>query len=179
MIILREYKTLWSILVDTLEDPMCGPTSCIIDGIDQCEQESRDLLLSSLVQFVSKARQSGRGRFKLILTSRGLPSIERILDDLPGIRIDMEKGGNSVNSDIENFVNYKAKKISKAKKMSDTSKRLLEEQLTKNTGKTFLWVALVLELIEESPKASDTVLQKIINELPPKVSYIYERILVK
>jgi hypothetical protein len=89
-IFVQEFGTLENIFRETLRDPRCGHIICVIDGLDQCEQMSRDMLLNWLVKLFSDALNSSSKSLKMIVTSRGLPAIEKILATLSGIRLDME-----------------------------------------------------------------------------------------
>ncbi len=53
----------------------------------------------------------------------------------------------------------------------------LVHQLTHNADRTFLWVSLILEMIEESAKVSKRALEEIVRTIPPTLDTVYHRIL--
>jgi len=54
---LTDLAALWKILVEATQGHGSGNTICILDGLDECEERSRDVLVSKLVKWY-KSRQS-------------------------------------------------------------------------------------------------------------------------
>jgi NACHT domain len=177
----EEFGTLWDIFTNAVTDINCGNVICVIDGLDECEEPTRTSLIRSLIKFYSKDsdRRSTNSFLKFIVTSRPYSSIEREFNKHPTIRLKAEDKTNEINADIVRVIRSKVESIGNDKGLSIAVRTSLKERLIENADQTFLWVSLVLEMIEESARASRKALDDIISEIPSTLDAIYEKILQK
>ncbi|KAF0318056.1 ankyrin repeat protein [Colletotrichum asianum] len=88
--------TLWQIFLDVLADPSLGPVVYLLDGLDECKDESTKWLVKSLQTIFD---QSGRARlqtpnmFKVIVVSREITGL------LGFPRLDLESKTHDIASD--------------------------------------------------------------------------------
>jgi ankyrin repeat domain-containing protein 50 len=181
---LREmFQTLWNILIAAAADPDCGNVVCIIDALDECEELSRGPLLESLVRFFSKSTDTEEKSFlKAIVTSRPYPTIERKLDPLQKLyfrkfRLRAEEETDGIIDDIERVVKARVKTIGSMKKIAVATLTDLEKRLINNADRTFLWVTLILDIIENSEESSVADINQTISTLPSEVDAVYNNIL--
>ena len=181
---LREmFHTLWNILIAVAADPACGNVVCIIDALDECEEVSRHPFLESLVRFFSKSTDTEEKSFlKTIVTSRPYPAIERKLDPLQKVhfgkfRLKAEDETDDITNDIERVVRARVKTIGSMKTIAGATLADLEERLIKNADRTFLWVTLILDIIENSDESSVSDINQTISTLPSEVDAVYNNIL--
>jgi ankyrin repeat protein len=178
---LAQFNAVWDILVEAATDSRAGPITCIIDGIDECLEQERRSLLSSLSKFLC-SKDSEKSCLKLILTGRPYASIEREFYKIPQseqIHIRAEDEHIHVWRDVNALITFRIKELAHLKNLSQQSQDKLEDHLLRNAGTNFLWVTLVLDLIEESPRASDKQIKKILSSTPETLDDIYEQILSK
>lgn len=176
---LSQFNTLWDILVETALDQRAGPIICIIDGIDECLEQERPAFLNRLSGFLC-SKDAEQSCLRFILTSRPYVSIERELSKMPQteqIHIHAEDEPIHVRRDIERIINFRINELGYLKSISHQSLDKLANHLSYYAGTNFLWVTLVLDLIEESPRVSDKHIQKILSNSPDKLDDIYEQIL--
>jgi ankyrin repeat protein len=136
-------------------------------------------LLSSLSKFLC-SKDSEKSCLKLILTGRPYASIEREFYKIPQseqIHIRAEDEHIHVWRDVNALITFRIKELAHLKNLSQQSQDKLEDHLLHNAGAKFLWVTLVLDLIEESPRASDKQIKKILSSTPETLDDIYEQIL--
>jgi hypothetical protein len=174
---ITEFTTLWRILMKASVDPDCGNVLCVVDALDECEEISRVALIDSLVKWhyiTSNSSQNYMG-LRFIITSRPYRSIERFFFTLPTIRLKAEV--NSTNADVAIVVKARLQKIAEFQGISSTVKADLEDRLIRNARATFLWVALMLDMIEESARTSKAALDSILANIPPNLEAVYEKIL--
>ena len=89
--------TMWKILRATVKDVECGPVFCILDGLEECDSESQKCLLHNLsqvcyppAQITADVYPNRLDRFKILVTSRPWPYIERGFYGVPHIRLRSE-----------------------------------------------------------------------------------------
>ncbi|MCJ1472951.1 hypothetical protein MMC13_001600, partial [Lambiella insularis] len=181
-----EFDTLWRTLTTILDDEGCGNVICVLDALDECGQQSRNLLIDALVEYYSQRlkspRTKGVGLVKFLLTSRPYPTIERRFDPLHSVyqfRLKAEDETSAINEDVERVINARVEAIGSSRKLSDLVQNELKERLIKNADKTFLWVSLVLQLIEDSARVSRKALDNTIRIIPDSLDAMYEKILAE
>ncbi|EON65772.1 hypothetical protein W97_05011 [Coniosporium apollinis CBS 100218] len=174
----EELGTLWNILIATAKDRPAGNIVCIIDALDECEFRSRHQLMDSFVRFHSAETTQNRG-LKILVTGRPYLEIERGFATLPAIRLKAELELNTIDHDIELVVRSKIRRIGRSGSMSEQMQCELETNLLASADRTFLWVSLILELLERSPRGSKHALQNLIDTLPEGLDAVYEKILTK
>ena len=81
--------------------PFLGTIYCIIDGLDECDEASLELLLTKLAALFSiDTRENLVCYLKLIIVSRDFPScVPDKLSNFPRIRLDPD-ADTEVNNDI-------------------------------------------------------------------------------
>ena len=109
--------TMWKILRAATRDREFGSVFCIIDGLDECDSESQKSLLRNLSQLFPPPTQTirgnnltGAGGFKVLVTSRPWPYIERGFYGVPHIRLRSEEE-SAINVDVEIYVNNKVEHL--------------------------------------------------------------------
>lgn len=188
----EELHTLWGILIRALAlaNTECSNIICIIDGLDECEELSRNQLIKELVQFYS-TENGGTGAsrgdcpdargasLKLIVSSRPYPGIAKLFAPLPSIRVKAEERIEDIGSDIEIVIKDKMQTLSKEEGISTEVHEALVERLVEKADKSFIWTSFVLEHMKDSDLHSKEALLKIIDEIPVSLDAMYEKILSK
>jgi hypothetical protein len=177
-----EFTTLWTILLKAAADPDCGNVVCIIDALDECEEVTRAELIRSLVMFQSNIgnRNGTKPLVKFIVTSRPYLSIEKAFHDLPNIRLKAEDETDSISGDIGLVVKSRVRKLASRMQFEDPSRIVsLEDDLITKADRTFLWVSLILEMLEESIGRSEEDFMEILSNLPRSLDVVYEKTLAR
>ena len=79
-----------------VRDPGIGSVFCVLDGLDECDEDSLEMLTEKLRDFFSKSPTS----LKLIAVSRELPDcILTAMSGFPHVRLDPDSD-REVNSDL-------------------------------------------------------------------------------
>ena len=169
-----DFHALWRIFASIVKDPEAGEVYCLIDALDECEQESRHLFLTNFTKLFG-SQQSTKTRIKFILTSRResdiVESISAISPAIWNLQIDSGK----INNDLFKFIDVKVDELCKYKGYTPGLKEKIKSALTEKAGGTFLYVSLVLHDLKKT-RISAQVTKKL-EDLPLDLEQVYDRIL--
>lgn len=169
-----DFHALWRIFASMVKDPEAGEVYCLIDALDECEQESRHLFLTSFTQLFG-SQQSTKTRIKFILTSRResdiVESISAISPAIWNLQIDSGK----IHNDLFKFIDVKVDELCKYKGYTPGLKEKIKSALTEKAGGTFLYVSLVLHDLKKT-RISAQVTKKL-EDLPLDLEQVYDGIL--
>ena len=176
----ENFHSLWEVFTRAVEHS--GNVICVIDALDECEKSTRSILMDSLVKFYSnpnagKETSGASGRLKIILTSRPYQSIEDSFHDLPRIRLKGEDETTSVSADVKLLITERVRKLALRRNLPYQVHMNLLSSLIEGADQTFLWVSLVLGILDETPEASERGLQRILRNLPKDLDTVYDKIL--
>ena len=170
------FHALWRIFSAVVLDPEMGEVCCLIDALDECERDSRQLFLFVFTKLFHP-QQSRRTLVKFIITSRWENDIlESLFAVSPAIR-HLQIDSGKVNNDLSKFIDAKVDILSITKGYSLELKEKIKFALIEKAGGTFLFVSLVLHDIRTT-KATFQVQQKL-RGLPSDLNKVYDRILAK
>ncbi|KAG5800993.1 hypothetical protein H9Q74_014476 [Fusarium xylarioides] len=62
-------ETLWQIFTAMVQDPNTGTVTCVVDGLDECDEPSIKTLMERFSELLSSENQ-GRRNFRVLLTTR-------------------------------------------------------------------------------------------------------------
>ena len=173
----QEFGTLWRIFKAATTDPKCGNVICIVDALDECEESTRNDLISSLVSMYTPTTRTDQMFLKFILTSRPYGWIERLFARLPSIRLKAEEQTPAISADIERVVKSEVEALGNARGLTVSDRINLRDKLIQGADQTFLWVSLVFRILNGSQAASRKRFLDTLNTLPSGLDSVYEKIL--
>ncbi|KAK5707420.1 hypothetical protein LTR17_020713 [Elasticomyces elasticus] len=161
-------ETLWSLFVKLIQHCRSSPIACVLDGLDECDEDSQRWLIAKLVD--AHALEFSSGILKLAIVSRPLPGLERISQ----IRLDPDNE-DEVGKDIARFVAARIQELAERVNLPETALRKVESTLLERSEGTFLWVGFaMLELLK---KETATEILKTLHTLPQGLDSMYSRML--
>ena len=149
------FHKLWSILTKAASDSRAGEVVCILDALDECEESGRYKIIDALNAFYKQAISSGRNssQLKFLVTSRPYFDIERRFIDLtrsfPTIRLQGEKESEAIRREIDIVIKWRISKLGLELNLNDSEQSTLERELLSMTHGTYLWLKLILEIIQD------------------------------
>ncbi|ELQ32321.1 hypothetical protein OOU_Y34scaffold01189g3 [Pyricularia oryzae Y34] len=168
---------LWNILESASADPEAGTVLIVLDGLDECRQDERNM--ETLSRFIHEHFQKGRPKsLKILLTSRPyqgtIHDIQKLEDSFPNIRIKGEDDPETISEEINAVIEHHVGHL----KLDTTLKKHLEERLKGTKHRTYLWLYLVLDRLKSTPfKQTSGGIDFVIQALPATVNEAYEKIL--
>lgn len=156
-------------------------TYLILDGLDECDYKSIRYFLQRLESFCKSPRLKGRREFKAVVFTRPLSSEARkkTVIDLD----DSTQYKNQMHNEIKRVIEWSSDSFVSALS-SNLEKEAFKNDLVQKSNGTFLWVASMIELLQESPRYSRTSRpdpsQHMLDGLMPgSLSSVYDRMLLE
>jgi ankyrin repeat protein len=169
-------QTLWRIFENMLRDPALSTIYCVLDGLDECDEGSLEVLLGKFATLLSTSSRSSTCHLKLIVVSRDLPDfIPEVLSGFPRIRLDPD-ADTEVNNDIHRFINVKVDDLSAYRQYPESLHVHVRETFQNRAQGTFLWVGIVARALR---KYKATEVEIALNLFPSGLEELYARMLLQ
>ncbi|KAH9235164.1 hypothetical protein K456DRAFT_1776329, partial [Colletotrichum gloeosporioides 23] len=165
---------LWQIFLKVLSDPGLGPLMFLLDGLDECKDDSTTWLVRSLRNIFDQSGRAFRqppNVFKLVVVSREIVGL------LGFPRLDLESKKSTIDWDVRQVIKSKIREHpaypSKNQAFWDKTVSKIQERC----NGTFLWAGLVLNEILE--RQTESEIEQVLLDVPEGLDAIYTRILHK
>jgi hypothetical protein len=155
-------------LLDILNDSTLPRTYLLVDALDECVVELRQLL-----DIITGNNFETRSKVKWLVASRNRPDIEeRLRPDGLRVKISLELNSTHVSRAVTTFINYKVHELAARKKYDTKLQEEVKNQLCEKAEATFLWVALACKRLsdEEVPLWKT---RSVLEDLPPGLEPLY------
>lgn len=163
-------ETLWNIFIQLTTSPKLVGTLCILDGLDECDPESRIWLAT---KFVIWNKSATTNRLRILVASRYMPAMNSLVQ----INLDGSDAQGS-SHDVGTFVSTNVKELSERFQMGETTSEEVRQTLMRRSKGTFLWVGFAMAELRKANTELE-VLETIHaqDRLPPGLAAIYGRTL--
>jgi len=157
------FTELWSILMKVVADPNAGEIVCLIDALDECRAESRNVFLRTLIDFYEHERVSTTSttRLKFIITSRPYSDIHEEFAQLTQVSSEGdnhcsgEDESEKISREIDLVIAARVPK--QLSRLKPEVQQQIIEHLCKIKGRTYLWLHLTLDLVRKNLATLKTV----------------------
>ncbi|KAI9037200.1 uncharacterized protein KD926_000774 [Aspergillus affinis] len=167
------FASLWSVFLTLLQQSRSSQVVCMLDGLDECEQESLRQLLDAVGNYLSNSRKVTRPRLKLILLSRPQPAIlENKIGQYQQIKLD--DSDTEISHDVERYIFAKVTELASEQNLSKGMIAQVQQALLAGADGTFLWVGFVAN---ELQGRSWHKINEIIHRVPKGLGRVYQRLL--
>jgi hypothetical protein len=168
-------ETLWRIFEAMLRDPITGTVYCILDGLDECDETSSEVLLGKFRSlFLSETKPSHH--LKMIIVSRDFPQfLPALLKGVPRIRLDPD-ADNEIHNDIQRFITERVEQLPAYELCPENLRVYIKKTFEERAQGTFLWVSLVAKALKN---CRATEIKKRLDEFPPGLDELYARMLLQ
>jgi ankyrin repeat domain-containing protein 50 len=165
--------TLWEVFMAVVT-AMAGTIFCIVDGLDECEKESRDFIFDKARELFSSGTLSGRA-LKMIFTFRPVYDIEATIFPWTFLlRIKMDESFSEIKRDVDVVIEEKVREYCMFRNISESLQPRIREILQRKANGTFLWVDLVIQgLMRGDIGSSKESIMKHINGFPDNLEGVY------
>jgi ankyrin repeat protein len=172
--------TLWNIFEEVIQNENLPEIFCILDALDECEDDSREWLMQKLGRIFSSnndkpATRVTTGRLKMLVTSRPWDDIEFGFLEASKIRLKTEEEAG-IDHDIRTFIKEKVNALARRRGYTAQEREIVTEALTSKANGMFLWVSLIIKDLEKTPGSK---IQQRLETLPKTLFEVYVGILSK
>ncbi|KAM0183487.1 hypothetical protein ACHAPC_006489 [Botrytis cinerea] len=185
----ESFAQMWEILMDIVQDEAAGEIICILDALDECEEKhgsGRYMLIEKFQKFHHDYIETTNSRntcFKILVTSRPYIDIERRFKSLTGrystIRLSGDEESVKISKEIDLVIEEKVNVLSVQLDLDNGTTSGLKEKLLSMEHRTYLWLRLIFEVLEQQLRTTKRYLLHVIEELPETVDEAYETILTR
>lgn len=127
-------------LINILRDHNSGNIILVIDGLDECQVNLRELL-DMIIE-----KSSSYSHVKWVVSSRNWPSIHEQLNAAG--QLSLELNAKSVAAAVDLYIQQKISHLAEKKQYDPETRDAVKQHLVKNSEGTFLWVALVCQYLQ-------------------------------
>ncbi|KAL0929681.1 Vegetative incompatibility protein HET-E-1-like protein 15 [Colletotrichum truncatum] len=160
------WQAMSEIFMNMLHDSKLQGVCLLIDALDECSMG-----LEQLLKLIIKASQSTSAKW--LVSSRNWLQIEEQLCTVAQ-RLSLEVNADSVVTAVESYITSKISRLRKLKRYRDDTASEVYQYLSANADGTFLWVALVCQELEKTPRWK--ALEKV-KSFPPGLDAFYVRMM--
>ncbi len=126
-------STLLTICENVVNYPSLHQTTCVIDGIDECIEDSLEAFTQGLAHILSKERSDAKRKFKLIILSRYHYTLHPFRN-FPLTNMSTARD----SSDIDRVIAAKLDQLSHVNGFNDHFRTRVHQKLLETSGGTFL-----------------------------------------
>ncbi|KAF2678922.1 HET-domain-containing protein [Lentithecium fluviatile CBS 122367] len=163
------WVALSQIFTNILQDPRLTKTYLVVDALDECIAG-----LPKLLEFIIQQSCISH-RAKWIVSSRNWPDIEERLDRAGHkVRLCLELNTDSISTAVSKFIQHKTLQLAHKKEYNRETQNAVFDHLSSNANNTFLWVALVCQNLEATPRWEAS---RSLAKFPPGLDSLYERMM--
>ncbi|KAH7066499.1 NACHT and ankyrin domain protein [Paraphoma chrysanthemicola] len=172
---LSSLDSLWIIFTRSITDPEFPPTRCVIDGLDECDKDTRRQLIAKLLILFDATNPNPSHptlstKLRLVVISRSMPELRSCTE----IKIDPDNN-QSTTDDIGRFVSARVQELCKIEGMTAEVQNHVERTLRTRAQGTFLWVGFAMHELLQQETCSDIL--DTLSKIPTGLFAIYSRML--
>ena len=171
------FPSLWNIFRDMVQDPDLKTVYCVLDGLDECDEDSLEWFLLKLKSlFLTDSGPNTVCHLRMIIASRDLPGfLTEVLQSFPRITLDRDADAE-INHDIHRFTEDKINEISKLKRYPDQLCVHVKDVFKKRAQGTFLWIGIAAQKLRE---CIVTEVEEALKSLPSGLEPLFARMLLQ
>ncbi|KAJ5985268.1 hypothetical protein N7522_012464 [Penicillium canescens] len=182
--LLQLFDAMFDILCEAAADLAIEQVVCILDALDECDDDDRVRLVETITSFYHEAMKAPKDRPKLkfLLTSRPYSTIysqfHDVMKETPTIHLSGDQESERIKDEINHVIDVDIPKIAARKGFDGEATEYLLEQFHQVDNRTYLWLSLVMEEIRLSERpANKRELRKITSDLPRSLVDAFDAIL--
>lgn len=167
------WASLWIIFQKIIADATLGHIFCIVDGFDECDEDTQRFLVPRFVDQLGLQTSPNQPEniLRFVIVSRDVDGLE-VCKKVNPDKDHVSNGGG----DIELFVGEKVHELFQRKRLDNTFRPTVQDALLSRASGTFLWVGFVVNELLKMRTWSQVCQQ--LESLPVDLSNMYDRILL-
>jgi len=176
------FSKLWSIFILAATDSLAGDVICVLDALDECNEQEQQRLIKALENFcLHQQTLFSASRLKFLIISRPYFEIRREFDELLKASNNIELAGNdesaSIKREIDLVIKHQVGRLAQENRLAKKVTYHLEKRLLETEHRTYLWLRLLWEIIRKKLTGTIIEINELIDELPADIQDAYETLL--
>ncbi|KAL4748726.1 hypothetical protein BDW72DRAFT_147964 [Aspergillus terricola var. indicus] len=145
-------------------------TYLLVDALDECETG-----LSDLLKLIARTKSVSATQVKWIVSSRNRDDIEQEIEfGDEETKLSLELNANYISEAVTAYIDYKVSRL-KALQRNEILLEWVKEQLRQKSDGTFLWVALVVQEMQNCRRSPAII--KLLEGIPQGLTPLYDRMI--
>ena len=176
MQLFNRFEALWELFVELVRHETGLLINIIMDGIDECQDQNQTMIINRITRLLESDAST---QLKFLVTSR--PNVPAIFASQEN-RIDMtwlqlEANRKEISEDIETVIHKRLDLLVRRGTCSPHEQSRLERLLGSKADNTFLWISLVLPLLEQRRFLTMSDVALTAQDLPSNLVDLYTQFL--
>ncbi|KAE8384523.1 hypothetical protein BDV23DRAFT_189147 [Aspergillus alliaceus] len=177
----ESFSDLWSIFTRVVAEPSAGAIICVLDALDECQDDGRAYLIKAVTRFQTEGSRNGNVKF--LITSRPYDYIHQefrgVHEDLSTVHLSGEGEAEvgQISKEIQLVIRKRIEDIGRRRALTSQQCKLLLDELLPIPNQTYLWVTLTMDVINRTPGFTRGNIRDAIKNIPSTVNDAYEKIL--
>ncbi|KAF9891421.1 hypothetical protein FE257_004277 [Aspergillus nanangensis] len=168
--IFSSFDSLWNIFIELAQDTETGQKYVMIDGLDECYEDSQHILLSQ-IGLTFNQNNDNAANIHLLVVSRNYANIREELYVFPNTPLSSFARSKE---DIQIFIHRKVQELKAKKRYTHKLAKEVSEILADKADGTFVWIGVAcLELMDVASRDA----LKTLRRLPKGLYDMYESLL--
>jgi hypothetical protein len=166
-----------------LSDPHLSEVYFIVDALDECDGG-----LGALVQLISTSLKLSK-KVKWLVSSRPdvdvLAQLKKLdVKDLDKIGVVLDLNAQNLEGPVNAYIEYKLSSLMERDGYNEDILANVSDKIRRQADKTFLWVALAFEVLDEEDDYGNQVVDgwdavETIKNIPPGLSELYDHMMTR
>ncbi|KAF3399519.1 hypothetical protein DPV78_006382 [Talaromyces pinophilus] len=165
------FDALWAVFIEIGNDNTYHRLYCIIDALDECDQNSQRMLLTQITQSCENQNDNTVGKIHFLIISRPFPEIREYFRPYRSKDLGTYQ---QVQDDLQIFIDQKANELALKKCYTARTKQEVSRILIEKAEGTFLWVGIACKELEHV--RSRDAIEKL-KSLPQGLHSLYAKLL--
>ncbi|KAF5645279.1 vegetatible incompatibility het-E-1 [Fusarium tjaetaba] len=161
-------ETLWQIFIAMVHDPNAGTVTCVVDGLDECDESSIKTLTERFSELLSSENQGSRNS-RVLLTSRQPFQQANLPTECSAICLDSDAHEHNVQ-DVQLFINFHVSNISHEHGWSQDFQEEMNKSLKRRASGSFIWATWAISGLKGYGEGTAA---KYLNDLAGDIHTIY------
>ncbi|KIL90446.1 hypothetical protein FAVG1_06178 [Fusarium avenaceum] len=166
-------EKLWQIFNAMIRDPSAGTVTCVLDGLDECDESSADALIDKFSELLSPTN-TDHWNVRVLITRRSAQGHADDPNSFPTLCLDSKFHESNVQ-DVQRYIETSVHKIAQEYQWPREIQDQVQDALSKKTEGSFLWATLSTHYAKEMPH---DLITSYLDNVSEDVTPIYEKILL-
>ncbi|KAF6812382.1 NACHT and ankyrin domain protein [Colletotrichum plurivorum] len=176
---------LWKVLLSCVKSPEVGEVICLIDALDECQEQERRVLIDLLKGFYGDEKCFvAISNLKFLVTNRPHDKIEHPFRPLLALKhhstyipFHGSDKTHTISQEINTVIDEKVRGLTG--NFTEDDRARISDHLKGMRNTSHLWLRLVFQIIEDSPSdySRPFDVDSLLTDLPTEVSDAYEKLL--